>query len=163
MTAKDAIRRSMDISEHLVQQYIGDLADADLLLRPVEGMNHIAWQLGHLISAERMFVEEVKPGSCPPLPEGFAAAHNKEAAASDDPARFRTKAEYQQLWQTQRAATKAVLDALSDADLDAPTPERWKEFLPTKGAMMNMIGDHVLMHVGQFVAVRRRLGKPALF
>ena len=33
--------------------YVQDLADADLLLRPVPGINHIAWQLGHLITGSK--------------------------------------------------------------------------------------------------------------
>ena len=74
--------------------YLGDLDDADLLVRPVEGMNHIAWQLGHLISSERGMVEAIRPGSCPPLPEGFEANHDREDTTSDDPARFLSKDDY---------------------------------------------------------------------
>ena len=55
----------------------------------------------------------------------------------------------------QRDATKAVLDGLSDAELDAPGPERFRQMAPTVGVVMLLIGNHVLMHVGQFVSVRR--------
>src|SRR3712207_1174139 len=120
MTAKDAIRQSLDGSDMILNGYVNDLADADLLLRPVEGMNHIAWQIGHLIASERMMVEGVKPGSCPPLPDGFEQAHDRENTRSDDRSQFRTKDEYLRLMREQRAATKAVLDGLSDAQLDAP-------------------------------------------
>ncbi len=64
--------------------------------------------------------------------------------------------------QAQRDATKAVLDALTDADLDAPAPERLRRMCPTVGTVFNLTGNHVLMHVGQFVAVRRKLGKPVV-
>jgi hypothetical protein len=162
MQAKDLIRTSMDLSDNVVNKYLDDLSDADLMRRPVDGMNHIAWQLGHLISAERMFVEAVRPGSSPALPEGFDEAHNKEAAKSDDKSKFLSKAEYIRLMQTQRAATKKALDATSDADLDAPSPERWRGMWPTVGMVYNMVGNHVLMHVGQWVAVRREVGKPVV-
>jgi len=160
MTAKDAIRYPMMMSDNIVNSYLGDLTDADLLLRPVEGQNHIAWQLGHLISSERSMIEGIKPGSCPPLPAGFDEAHSRDNTTSDDPSKFSTKAQYLDLLQAQRKATMAVLEGLSDADLDAPGPERMQKFCPTVGSVLNLIGGHVLMHVGQFVSVRKKLKKP---
>ena len=59
-----------------------------MLKRPAPGANHVAWQLGHLISAETRLVEAAKPGSMPPLPEGFAERHSKDTAASDNPEGF---------------------------------------------------------------------------
>jgi hypothetical protein len=164
MHAKDAIRQTYGLCDAIVNSYLGDLSDADLLVRPVEGQHHIAWQLGHLIDSERRMVEGVKPGSCPPLPEGFAEAHGRDEVSirSNDPQRFRTKDEYLRLLRTQREATQRVLEGLSDADLDAPAPESMRKFVPTVGAVFNMVGNHVLMHVGQFVGVRRKLHKPVV-
>lgn len=162
MHAKDTIRHGLDMSEMIVNNYLGDLSDGDLMLRPVPGMNHIAWQVGHLISSERAFTESVQPGSCPPLPAGFDDAHNKDACKSDDPKKFRTKAEYLDLWKKQRAATKAVLESLPEAKLDEPSAERFRKFVPTVGAVLNMGGLHPMMHVGQWVAVRRQVGKPVV-
>ena len=65
MSPKDALRLSIGMSDYIINAYINDLDDADLLIRPVPGMNHIAWQLGHLIAAERTFIEMVKPGLVP--------------------------------------------------------------------------------------------------
>src|SRR6476660_1937305 len=120
MDAKDPIRRTCEMSDNILNAYIGDLADADLLIRPVDGMNHIAWQLGHLISSERGMIEAIKPGSCPPLPEGFDENYSRKDTMSDDPSRFLTKAEYLDLMKAQRTATKAVLDSMTDEELDAP-------------------------------------------
>jgi hypothetical protein len=155
MQAKDAIRLTLDNSDMILGRYVEDLSDADLMQRPAEGMNHLAWQLGHLISAERSFVESARPGSCPALPEGFEQAHSKETIGSDDPKKFRTKDEYVRLWKAQRAATKAALNALPDDQLDAPGPEQFRSFMPTVGAIFIMAGFHALLHVGQFVLVRR--------
>ena len=62
----------------MVMGYLGDLTDEDLMKRPIEGTNHIKWQLGHLIAAEHQMIEGVAPGSMPPLPEGFAEKHKKD-------------------------------------------------------------------------------------
>ncbi len=123
MNAKDAIRQTYDMNERIMHAYLNDLDDVDLLIRPVEGMNHIAWQLGHLISSERHLIEKVRPGSSPPLPEGFVETHGREATTSDDPGKFRTKDEYLRLWQEQREATKALLDNMNDSELDASGPD----------------------------------------
>src|SRR4051794_39660651 len=160
MDAKVPIRQSFDMNERIINEYLKDLDDADLLIRPVAGMNHIAWQLGHLIASERHMVEGVRPGSSPPLPDGFAADHGRESVTSDDPKKFRTKAEYLRLWKAQREATKALLDDLKDSDLDAPGPDLGWMKAPTVGWVFGLVGNHVLMHVGQWVGVRRSLDKP---
>jgi hypothetical protein len=164
MQPKDMIRQSMDFSERIVMSYIGDLEDADLKIPPSEGMNPIAWQIGHLISTERRMLQDVKPGASPALPEGFEAAHSTEKAKAGalDPSAFKSKAEYLKLWKAQRAATKAVLDGLSEADLDTASPENWRKFMPTLGDLFGLVGSHTLMHAGQFVPVRRKLGKPVM-
>lgn len=160
MSPKDALKLGIGMSDMIIGTYIGDLADADLLVRPVPGMNHIAWQLGHLISAERNFMEKLMPGASPPLPDGFDAAHSKETAQIDDPSKFLPLAKYQELWKAQRAATLAVLESFPESDLDQTDPEKYPPFAPTPAALLAMSGTHALMHCGQFVAVRRQLGKP---
>jgi hypothetical protein len=160
MHSKDAIQHTYGFGDFILNTYLGDLTDADLLVRPVPGQNHIAWQLGHLIVSERSMLESIKSGASPALPEGFEEAHNKEATTSDDPAQFATRQRYLELYQAQRAATRKVLDEIGEADLDAPAPERFRRMCPTAGTMFALIGNHVLMHVGQFVSVRRKLNKP---
>jgi hypothetical protein len=159
MNAKDVIRSSLDGSDMIINAYVGDLEDADLLIRPVPGMNHIAWQLGHLIASERQFVEMVRPGSCPSLPEGFKEAHSRETTKVDDPSKFCSRARYQELWKTQREATRRVLEEVPESEYDRTEPG-FPQFASTVGSLLGMGGMHALMHCGQFVAVRRALNKP---
>jgi hypothetical protein len=160
MNAKDVLLQNLGFGDRFVNAYLDDLCDADLVLRPVEGQNHIAWQLGHLISSERSMLEGIKPGASPALPEGFDEAHNRDATTSDDRSKFLSKQRYLELYQAQRAATRKVLEGMSEADLDAPGAERIRRMAPTVGATFGLIGSHVIMHVGQFVSVRRKLKKP---
>jgi hypothetical protein len=162
MTARDTILATYGFGDRIVNAYLADLTDADLLVRPVPGQNHIAWQLGHLISTEHNILNALKPGLAPALPEGFEAAHGRDegSVASDDPARFFTKDVYLSTWKSQREATLSLLNELSDAGLDGEGPERTRRIAPTMGATFLLLGNHPLMHVGQFVSVRRALGKP---
>ena len=163
MTAKEVIRQTLDLSTMVISAYINDLDDADLLIRPVPGMNHIAWQLGHLLSVERKFMESIRPGASPPLPEGFETNYGREQSKVDDPSKYYSRAKYQELWNAQHAATLAILESIPEAELDKTDPEKFPEFAPTAGAVLNICATHPLMHCGQFVAVRRLLGKPIVF
>ena len=161
MNALDAIRATAATSDTVVNIYLDDLADADLLVRPHPECNHVAWQLGHLIAAECNLLNLLVPGAAPELPEGFADRHGKDACGNDDPASFCTKAEYVDLYGRVRAASATALGSVSEADLDAPNPkEDFRAMFPTVGSMWVLIATHPMMHVGQWVPVRRALGKP---
>src|SRR5262245_38438849 len=134
MGPRDVIRATMDLSDFVINSYLKDLSDSDLRLRPIEGMHPIALQLGHLIVAERMFKEWLKPGSSPPLPEGFAETHDIKNDQGDD-SRFKTKDEYLRLWKEQRDATKAILDSVSDEELDDTRGGSLPQFAPNVGAV----------------------------
>ncbi len=162
MNAKDAIRSSANLSTMVLKTYISDLDDADLMRRPGEGCNHLAWQLGHLISSEVQLLDRVAPGQGTELPAGFADAHSKEACNNDGPAGFHGKQTYVELFDKVRAASLAALDAYAPSDFDNPAPEDFREFCPTMGDMFTLIATHPMMHAGQFVIVRRQLGKPIL-
>ncbi|MGI9427415.1 MAG: DinB family protein, partial [Bythopirellula sp.] len=153
---------TLSTSSMVLSGYLSDLSDAELMIRPGEGCNHLAWQLGHLIASECSLLEMVSPGAAAELPEGFADAHSKEAAGEDDPAKFCTKQEYLELFEKVHAATAAALGQCSDEDLDQPGPENFGDMFPTVGHVYVLIATHPMMHAGQFVPVRRKLGKPIL-
>jgi uncharacterized damage-inducible protein DinB len=162
MNAKDALRANMDMGLLVLTTYVSDLSDADLLRRPAPECNHLAWQLGHLITSEANLVNAVCPGKGGELPAGFAEQHARENVGSDDPTKFRTKQEYLDAFQQVRAATIKALEELPEAELDAPSPESFRKRFPTVASIFTLIAGHPLMHAGQFVVVRRQLGKPVL-
>ncbi len=163
MSIAKQIKHELSLPASVVQGYLGDLSDEDLLRRPVPNANHIAWQLGHLIVSEHDINNMVFPESMPALPKGFAEKHNKEAAANDDPSSFCSKDEYLQLMDEQRAGTLALLDRLSDEELEKPAPQSLQAFGPTVGAVIAGQSAHWMMHAGQWVIVRRQLNKEPLF
>jgi hypothetical protein len=160
MNAKQAIQAAMDMSSMVVTRYLSDLSDADLLRRPGKGCNHLAWQLGHVLSSSAGLINAVAPGKGPQLPEGFDAKHAKDRANVDDPKQFYSKQEYLELMEKANKCAVEALSTMSEADLDKPAPERVRSFCPTVGNVFILIAQHPLMHAGQFVPVRRELGKP---
>jgi uncharacterized damage-inducible protein DinB len=164
MNARDALKTALAGSQHVLNWYLEDLSDADLLVRPVPNANHIAWQLGHLVDSEPHLLGGQLPGvSYPPLPAGWSDQHSKKTASMEPAKGFATKAEYLRLLKQMRDATIAALAKVSDADLDRPTTGSMAQFAPTIGALVVLTSNHTLMHAGQFTVVRRKLGKTVLF
>ena len=145
----------------ILTTYVGDMTDDDLMVRVTPGANHIAWQLGHLITAENEMLSTAG-FTAAALPDEIAAAYTPESSTSDDPAKFRKKDQYLGWIDEQRAATFAALDSVSNADLDKDAPEKMRAYAPKIGDVFNMIGVHTMMHAAQFVPIRRKLGKPVL-
>ena len=163
MNVKDVLRSSFARSQMVTNMLLDDLSDAEIMQRPAPGANHIAWQLGHLVSSLRFFGEMIKPDSMPPLPDGFAEQHDKETAGSDDPAAFLSKDEYVKLLDEQRLALLGLLDSLQDDDLQADAPEQIRDYAPKVIDMIGLTAEHEMMHSGQISVLRRKLGKPVVF
>lgn len=162
MSLKDNIRWQIDQSHWIANAYVQDLTDADFMMRPVPGMNHIAWQMGHLISSSHKMLGMLGQPA-PALPAGFDEAYAKGTSESNDPAKFATKEIYLELAAKIKDASLAAVEAFPEDKLDAAAPEPVREYAPTNAALLTLLGTHWMMHCGQFVAVRRKLSKPALF
>lgn len=162
MTGTKAIVAALELSRDNLMWYLSDFTDADMLVRPVPGANHAAWQVGNVVVGDVMLVTTELPRTAyPELPAGFVEKHGKSGAATDEG--FLTKAEYLSLLGEVRAATIGIVAQLSDADLDAETSSELRDFAPTLGKLLIQVSNHTLWHSGQFTVIRRKLGKPVLF
>src|SRR5690349_4863124 len=142
MDAKQAIESAMNAGLTVLNKYVGDLDDADLMERPGPGCNTLAWQLGHLIASETSLVNIVCPGQGAVLPEGFAEKHSKEKCNVEDRSQFLTKDEYLKLYDQVREASKKALAELPAERLDEPAPERFRSIFPTMGSVFLLIASH---------------------
>ncbi|HEY7426444.1 MAG TPA: DinB family protein [Gemmataceae bacterium] len=161
MNACKLVEQSLTFTQKAINGLLGDLSDADLLVRPVEGANHIAWQIGHLIVSERRLAGQLPSATFPELPAGFADKYGNQSSAQNATSGFATKAQYLELFNQTRAATLAAVAKLSDADLDKPA--KGPGDISNLGGLLNLVAVHSMMHGGQFSVLRRKLGKPVLF
>src|SRR3954469_15105004 len=150
MDFNDALRSSLNGAGFLVHAYLGDITPQEMLVRPLPDANHIAWSLGHVISAEYRLAEAASPGCMPKLPDGFPERHSKDTAASDDPASFLSKEEYLALAKQIRQGTLSALEKMSPADLDRPIIGRVPPFVKRAGDCFVTIGSHWSLHAGQW-------------
>jgi hypothetical protein len=160
MGPKDVIRGIFQTNDYILGAFLQDLSDADLLVRPAPGANHIAWQIGHLIQSEQGLLKDI-PG-CKPmeLPAGWATQYSKDASHKDPPTGYLTTAQSLDLYKKSRENALKNLDAFPEANLDKKTEGSMADFASTLGAMFALVANHTMMHVGQFAVVRRKLGKP---
>ena len=163
MNGREAIKAALESTRDNLGWFLNDFSDADLLVRPVPGANHAAWQVGNVIGGDIFLVTAELPDTkYPELPAGFADLHGAAGAGKDDG--FLTKAEYMKIFNEVRGVTVAAVGRLTDADLDRPTGEKMQAWgVPTLGHLFLMASNHTLMHSGQFSVIRRKLGKPVLF
>jgi hypothetical protein len=162
MAAKNILKEVVEFGHIVIKYYVSDLTDAELLVRSVPGSNHIAWQMGHMIGSTHHMLKGLGHAA-PDLPAGFAEAYTAETSGSDDPKKFAAKAEYLALAEKMKEASLKAIDATPENTLDQPGPESMREYAPTVASVLTILGNHWLMHSGQFVPIRRKLGKKPLF
>ncbi len=164
MQGKDVAKVALESTQHMVTMFLGDLSDGDLLVNPVPKANNIAWQLGHLIASEKMLLEKILPGvNYPELSATLVSQGNAKSSTEVPPGGFLKKDAYLDWFAKVRNATIAAVEKLTDKDLDKPTEGGMAKFAPNLGSLLILIGNHTLMHAGQFSVVRRALNKPVIF
>ncbi len=168
MSIAQHIAASFSMPQFVIDSYLADLTDADLFVRPGKDLNHIAWQLGHLIKSEHDHISQLeghlgRSVNMPRLPDGFATRHSRETANSDAPEMFFDKHTYLDEMKRQRNATLANLTLLDDNVLQKESPASIRYLGPTIGCVFAGQISHWMMHAGQWAIIRRQLGKPPMF
>jgi hypothetical protein len=142
----------------MVDLFLNNFSDADMLFRPAKSANHATWQIGHLTNSTRNMVVACDAN----VAFGFEddTRFGKSKASIDDPAFFPSKAEILARFDQAMETAAGWVAKLSDADFAKPTPERMQQFAPTVANVAMLLASHAMMHIGQFSVTRRALGKP---
>lgn len=163
MITYEIVESNLNMAHALLKTLVEDLSEDDMLVRPVDGANHIAWQLGHLIGSEYALISEVSAQVDMEIPMNWQEKYSSETAKLDDPGMIEAKDRYLELYDAQRAATLAAFRDMVEDQLSEPAPEFLQRIVPSVGDLFLFLAHHELMHAGQFTCVRRKLGKPVLF
>ena len=161
MSYSEMFSKNILQSKGMINSFLKDFSDAEMLFRPAKTANHAIWQMGHLANSVRGMVTTCDPSVAFPFEDD--ARFGKSKATIDDPAFFPDKAELLARFDQAMDIAAGWVAKLSDAELSKPTPERIQAFAPTVGALAMLVASHPFMHIGQFTVMRRALGKPILF
>ncbi|MEM9186178.1 MAG: DinB family protein [Planctomycetota bacterium] len=161
-----AIER-MRLARGLTTSFLEDLEPDQWFWQPAEGMNHIAWHVGHLAFAQyflcmkrvRDRIESDEQLITTKFLKRYKRESKPEPLAPDshtDPGE--TVRELRRVFDSVFEKSIAVLAEHDDASLDAPTWPPHPVF-DTKLGAVNWCPQHEMMHAGQIVLLRRLQGK----
>jgi len=144
---------------------IDDLEPDDWYRQPVDGVSHIAWQVGHLAMAQfRLCLErlrDLQPEDRELIPKQFLRMHSKGSTPTGKPSDAPTP---EQLRATLDAVYAQVLEEVpkyAGDDLNEPLINPHPIFT-TKLEALYFCSKHEMLHAGQIGLLRRLLGKPPL-
>lgn len=140
-------------------QSIDLIRDNGLVFPTAKGGAHTMWVLGHLAYIESLVVRTFMLGETNPL-AGWEQVFDGEDVGGDARV-FPPFDEVLAKCREARASTLALLDTLSEEDLDRPSakaPSGYEDTFGTWRHCLQYAADHWYMHRGQLADARRAAG-----
>ena len=161
MTAKDLLRQLIEYGHRVTRGFVEDLTDADLLVRSVPTANHIAWQLGHTIASTRRLI--LAAGRRARIARGFRGGLYQGNVGLGRSGQVRHEGPVSGPDGADESGVAGGGQRHAGGRVGPARAERMRQRMPTVGVVLLMLGAHWTVHAGQFVPIRRKLGKPPLF
>ena len=164
MQSKEMLKTTLETCHGMVIRLIEDMKDAPLTFPTPNGGCHPLWIVGHLAFSEGQLIRDWMLGESNPLAEWqemFGIGTVPTAAAANYPPYAELMAKFQQAHED----TLALLDSMSEEDLDTPTknaPPDYEKYFPTYRQTFLMTALHRMMHRGQAADARRAAGRGRL-
>lgn len=164
MKTLELLRFQIEMTKNITAGLLADMVDAPLTAPTPNGGNHPTWIAGHLTYSESNLIHHILAGNPNPLID-WKALFGAGSEPTDDAASYPPLADLLAKWDEVRTHTLAVLDSLSNEDLDKPAaspPPGREEFFGSAAKVFSMVALHPLMHRGQVSDARRALGRERL-
>jgi len=160
----DLIRENLIQSRERVLARVEEMREHAMVFPTPKGGAHTLWTLGHLAYIEATVIHVLMLGEVNPL------AHWEEvfdgADVSGDALVFPPFDDVLATCRDARTSTLALLDTLSEADLDhvsAKAPKGFENTFGTYRKCLQYVADHWYMHRGQLADARRAAGLPRMW
>jgi hypothetical protein len=144
------------VSTALYERGLEGVGRDDLRRRPSDDTNPLLWIAGHLAS--------VRIAVCGLLgaPREVPWGKTFFRGGAVDPATLPEVDGILQVWREVTGVLNERLEAVSAADLEAPSPKKFPIADPTVRGAVTFLGWHEGYHLGQMSLLRRWLGLPGL-
>ncbi|HYV51010.1 MAG TPA: DinB family protein [Dongiaceae bacterium] len=159
MHSIDLIRDNLMKSRDRVLAHVEDMRDHSTVFPTPKGGGHTLWVLGHLAYIEDLVIRKFMFGEDNPLAKWEETFDGTDVR--DDLNMYPGFDEVLAKCREMRASTLAVLDSLSEADLDrtsANVPKGYEDTFGTYRLCLQYVADHWYMHRGQLADARRAAG-----
>jgi hypothetical protein len=139
---------------------------ADWFRMPAEGVTHVAWQVGHLATAEyRLALERIRGRRAEDeqlIAEAFLRLFVRQSIAEADPSKYPSRQEIRAVFERVHAQTLRELPGVPQEALSEPLGTS-HAVAKTKGEALVWCGRHEMIHAGQIGLLRRLFGQPPLW
>lgn len=159
MQSIELVRINLDNSLDRVLARVEEMRDHCLVYPTVNGGGHTLWVLGHLAYIEGLVVCGFMLGTPNPLADWEDIFDGDDITG--DPGKFPPFDLVLAKCREARESTLAILDSLSEDDLDqvsAKFPKGYEETFGTYRLCLQYVADHWYMHRGQLADARRASG-----
>jgi hypothetical protein len=160
MYTKDAILYALNMADQATQRSLATIEDASLTFPTENGGCHPLWVVGHLAFVEGL-THEMLGGGANPVAR-WAEIFGPDTVPAADAALYPAFAQVRDKYVQLRKRNLQLLEAMTEADLDKPTPwqpEGLEEHFATFGKALLTIALHQMSHRGQITDAIRAAGR----
>lgn len=159
-----AIRR-IEAAREDTKRFLEDLSDDEWFAQPFEGANHIAWQVGHLATAEYGIVVGEALGrtfaDVDWLTDDFRTLFRRESVPQSDAGSYPQPTEIVAMLDRVHRHALDGLATVSDDLLDEPSAHG-HPLAETRLDALHLCAWHEGVHTGQIAMLRRAIGRPPM-
>ena len=156
-----AALEDMKKSRGMLKNYLEGLEPDRWYWQPAEGINHVAWQVGHLAFAQHALCLKRVRGESPDdesfIPASFIDRYRRGSTPSDNPAENASVEEIMAVLDGVYDRTVSELSTFTDEQLDRPIDPPHPMFHTVLGGI-EWAPQHEFIHVGQVILLRRLMG-----
>lgn len=153
----------IEAARSMTHRLLEDLTPDEWFWQPAEGMNPVAWHVGHLAFAQyflclkRLRGRTIEDESL--ITTHFLKKYKQGSRPTGDPEANYTPEEILAILAAVHERAKAELPEASDEELQKPSAPPHPVF-ETKIGAVEWCSQHEAMHAGQITLLRRLMGKP---
>jgi hypothetical protein len=151
----------IELARKYTRELLDTFAEDEWFKMPSEGVTHLAWQVGHLASAEYFLcltrARGFKPEDLEFITPEFRKTFGRGSEAVPDPAAYPSVAAIRATFDRVHEQVLREVPTFDDADLDGPIdpPHR---ICKTKIECLRWCALHEMTHAGQIGLLRRLFG-----
>jgi hypothetical protein len=159
MQSIDLIRDNLKKSKSLVLARVEEMREHCVVFPTPKGGGHTLWVLGHLAYIEALVIRGFMLAEPNPLAEWEELFDGTDTTG--DVSEYPPFEQVLAMCREMRESTVALLDSLSENDLDkasANAPKGFEDTFGTHRLCLQYVADHWYMHRGQLADARRAAG-----
>lgn len=164
MTIIDLLVNRMEAARNWTLQLLSDTEESRWFEPPAPGVQHLAWQVGHLAASQCVLVH----GRCfgvqaaDHLPAGFVERFGRGSKPSGNRGDYPSIAEIRAVFDRIHAEALSKMRSIAPSELTAATHGPAHPMFENKGQCLAMASMHEAFHAGQIALTRRIFGKAPL-